>query len=142
MRTILAAILMTCAAAAQEPTKQQALGAMRKAAEFYWKKVSTEGGYHYDYATDLSYGRSEHSEGPTMVENQREATPVVAMAYLDAFDLTGDRLYLDAARAAARRWCEARCAAAVGTTRSSSIQSSARAMRIVPTDAAPKGSPA
>ncbi len=75
---------------------------MRKAAEFYWKKVSTEGGYHYDYASDLSYGRSEHSEGPTMVENQREATPVVAMAYLDAFDLTGDRLYLDAARAAAQ----------------------------------------
>lgn len=75
---------------------------MRKAADFYWHKVSTEGGYHYDYAADLSYGRSEHSEGPTMVETQREATPVVAMAYLDAFDLTGDRFYLDAARAAAR----------------------------------------
>ena len=102
MRTILAALSICCVAAAQAPTKQEALGAMRKAAEFYWKKVSTEGGYHYDYATDLSYGRSEHSEGLTMVENQREATPIVAMAYLDVYDATGDRFYLDAARAAAQ----------------------------------------
>lgn len=75
---------------------------MRKAAEFYRNKVSTQGGYHYDYAADLSYGRSEHSEGPTVIETQREATPVVAMAYLDVFELTQDRFYLDAARAAAQ----------------------------------------
>ncbi len=75
---------------------------MRKAAEFYRHKVSTEGGYHYTYAADLSYGQSEHSEGPTMVETQREATPVVAMAYLDAYEATQDAFYLDAARAAAQ----------------------------------------
>ena len=103
MRVALAAVLAAgLLGAQQQPTKEQALGAMRKAGEFYWKKVSTEGGYHYDYAADLSYGRSEHSEGPTMVETQREATPVVGMAFLDAFDLTGDRFYLDAARAAAQ----------------------------------------
>ncbi len=102
MRTMPAMLLAVGLAAAQAPSKEDALAAMRKAAEFYWKKVSTEGGYHYDYAADLSYGKSEHSEGPTMVETQREATPVVAMAYLDAFDLTGDRFYLDAARAAAQ----------------------------------------
>src|SRR5262245_5590232 len=75
--------------------------ALRKAAEFYWKKVSTQGGYHYYYAEDLSYGRSEHAEGPTMIETQREATPVVGMAFLEAWDATGDRYYLEAARAAA-----------------------------------------
>jgi len=58
--------------------------ALRKAAEFYWKKVSTEGGYHYYYAEDLSYGRSEHGEGPTQVEVQREATPIVGLAFLRA----------------------------------------------------------
>jgi PelA/Pel-15E family pectate lyase len=75
--------------------------ALRKAAEFYWKKVSTQGGYHYTYAEDLSYGRSEHSEGPAQVEVQREATPAVGLAYLRAWEATGDRFYLDAARAAA-----------------------------------------
>ncbi len=75
--------------------------ALRKAAEFYWKKVSTQGGYHYYYAEDLSYGRSEHGEGPTQIEVQREATPIVGLTYLRAWEVTGDRFYLDAARAAA-----------------------------------------
>jgi len=82
-------------------TREQAESAVRKAAEFYWKKVSTQGGYHYYYAENLSYGRSEHGEGPTQIEVQREATPSVGLAYLRAFDATGNRFYLEAARAAA-----------------------------------------
>src|SRR5690606_28233985 len=53
------------------------------------------------YTADLSYGRSESAEGPTQVEVQREATPIVALAYLYAYDATGDRTYLEHARAAA-----------------------------------------
>ena len=99
----LSAVLgLTCGLAAQNtPGKTEVLAAMRKAAGFYREKVSTRGGYHYDYAADLSYGRSEHGEGQTQVEVQREATPIVALAYLEAFDATGDRYYLDAARDAA-----------------------------------------
>ena len=74
---------------------------MRKAAQFYANKVATQGGYHFYYADDLSYGRSEHGEGPTQIELQREGTPLAGMAFLEAFDATGERLYLDAARAAA-----------------------------------------
>ncbi|NWF83492.1 MAG: hypothetical protein HXY18_06660 [Bryobacteraceae bacterium] len=58
-------------------------------------------GRHYHYTADLSYGRSESAEGPTQVEVQREATPVVALAFLKAFQNTGDREYLEHARAAA-----------------------------------------
>jgi hypothetical protein len=58
-------------------------------------------GRHYHYTADLSYGRSESAEGPTQVEVQREATPVVALAFLKAFENTGDREYLEHARAAA-----------------------------------------
>ena len=76
---------------AQTPGRDEILRAMRKAADFYRSKVSTEGGCHYYYTADLSYGRSESAEGPTQVEVQREATPIVAFAYLDAFDATGDR---------------------------------------------------
>ena len=82
------------------PSRDEVLRAMRQAASFYKNQVATGGGYHFYYAADLSYGRSESSEGPTQIEFQREGTPRVTLAYLDAYDATGDQLFLDAARAA------------------------------------------
>ena len=82
--------------------REQARAALRKAVEFYRTRVATEGGYHFAYAEDLSYGRSEMSEGPTRVEIQRDGTPLVGMAYLDAYAATGDTYYRDAARDVAR----------------------------------------
>ncbi|MBI3683962.1 MAG: hypothetical protein HY235_26610 [Acidobacteria bacterium] len=86
---------------AQDPSRDQALAAMKKATSFYHDKVSTHGGYHFAYTDDLSYGRSESSETPNRVEVQREGTPRVGMAYLEAFDATGDRFFLEAARSVA-----------------------------------------
>ena len=100
-RWFTATLLVPAVALAQAgPSREDVLNAMRRAAAFYVDRVSTGGGYHYFYAEDLSYGRSETSEGPTQVEFQREGTPIVALAYLDAYDATGDRLFLDAARKA------------------------------------------
>src|SRR5687767_13222759 len=82
--------------------RQRAEAALRKAVEFYRTQVSTEGGYHFAYTEDLSYGRSEMSEGPTRVELQRDGTPLVGMAYLTAFEATNDSYYLDAAREVAQ----------------------------------------
>ncbi|MBM3748967.1 MAG: hypothetical protein FJW34_24630, partial [Acidobacteria bacterium] len=101
MRRIAIAAFLTSLAWPQAPSKDEVLRAMRRAADFYRHKVSTEGGYHYYYTADLSYGRSESAEGPTQVEVQREATPIVALAYLDAYEVTGDRAFLEHARAAA-----------------------------------------
>jgi PelA/Pel-15E family pectate lyase len=91
-------LLMAAAFGQTAPSRQQVLDAMRKAAGFYSEKVSTRGGYHYAYSDDLSYGRSEHSEGNTQVELQREGTPLVGMTYLDMYEATDDRFYLEAAR--------------------------------------------
>lgn len=82
------------------PSRDDALAAMRKAASFYLNAVATEGGYHFYYAEDLSYGRSESADGPTRIEYQRSGTPVVAMAYLEAYEATGEELFLQAARRA------------------------------------------
>jgi hypothetical protein len=84
------------------PDRAQTVKALRRAAEFYRQQVSTEGGYHFRYAADLSYGRSEHAEGPTQITIQRAGTPLAALAYLAAFEATGDSFYRDAARDAAR----------------------------------------
>jgi len=86
------------ALAAEPPSRERVQQALRKAVEFYRTKVSTQGGYHFSYAEDLSYGRSEHGEGPTQVEVQRQGTPLIGMAYLTAYEATGDPYYLDAAR--------------------------------------------
>jgi PelA/Pel-15E family pectate lyase len=104
IRHMKCAALLLCVAgavSAQNLTRDEVIRAMRKAADFYRGKVSTEGGYHYYYTSDLSYGRSESAEGPTQVEVQREATPVVARAYLNAWEATGDRVFLDYAKDAA-----------------------------------------
>lgn len=99
---VTAALLFWGAARSQDsPPRDEVLAAMRKAAAFYLDKVSTEGGYHFTYTDDLTYGRSEHGEGLTQVEVQREGTPRVAMAFLEAYDATGDRFFLEAARRAA-----------------------------------------
>ena len=82
--------------------REQARAALRKAAEFYRTKVATEGAYHFAYAEDLSYGRSEMSEGPTRIEIQRDGTPIVGLAYLEAYEATRDGYYLEAARDVAR----------------------------------------
>jgi PelA/Pel-15E family pectate lyase len=102
MRVHTLAILAASSLFAQpQPSREETLRAMRRAAEFFAGKAAIHGGYHYYYAEDLSYGRSEHGEGLTQIENQREATPRVAMAFLEAYDATGDRFYLEAARKAA-----------------------------------------
>jgi hypothetical protein len=83
------------------PSRDEVMQGMRKAASFYLNKVSTHGGYQFNYADDLSYSRSEMAEGPTQVSVQRQGTPTVGMAYLEAWDDTHDPLFLEAARAAA-----------------------------------------
>lgn len=100
MRPLLTLLVAAASLAAQTPDRETVLRSMRKAADFYRTQVATEGGYHYYYTSDLSYGRSESAEGPTQVEVQREATPAVALAYLSAWDATGDKQYLEYARAA------------------------------------------
>ncbi|MFN0167140.1 MAG: pectic acid lyase, partial [Bryobacteraceae bacterium] len=100
-RMLALVILGMAAFPALAQSRDEVLRALRKAVEFYRTKVSTEGGYHYHYANDLSYGRSESAEGPTQIEVQREATPGVGMALLEAWYATQDRFYLHAVRDAA-----------------------------------------
>ncbi|MHC4637677.1 MAG: pectate lyase [Planctomycetota bacterium] len=78
------------------PTKQEALAAMRKAAEFYVTKVATEAGYQSSY-TEMVDGQIV-GRGPETVES---ATPKVGMAFLEAWEATGDRYFLKAAKTAA-----------------------------------------
>jgi len=87
---------------ADEPTlASEAAAAMRKAATFYREQVATHGGYVYFYSLDLNQRWGEGLATADQIWVQPPGTPTVGMAYLDAYEASGDPYYLDAAREAA-----------------------------------------
>ncbi|MDA1213944.1 MAG: pectic acid lyase [Planctomycetota bacterium] len=75
--------------------------AMRTAAEFYSTQVASHGGYVYYYTLDLKKRWGEGEANADQIWVQPPGTPTVGLAYLKAYDATGDQFYLDAATAAA-----------------------------------------
>ncbi|UCD53330.1 MAG: hypothetical protein JSW27_11910 [Phycisphaerales bacterium] len=80
---------------------QRVIAAMRRAATFYRNHVATHGGYVYYYSVDLQQRWGEGRATPSQIWVQPPGTPTVGMAYLAAYEATGDPFYLEAAREAA-----------------------------------------
>src|SRR5262245_51551032 len=80
--------------------REEATEAMRRAAEYYLTKVAYQGGYVYYYSPDLKLRYGEGMATPTQIWVQPPGTPTVGLGYLAASRATGDKLYLNAARAA------------------------------------------
>ena len=78
--------------------RREAATALRKAVEFFRKEVAVEGGYVWKYSDDLAKREGEGKVSPTTVWVQPPGTPSVGMAYLTAYEATGDKYYLEAAR--------------------------------------------
>jgi hypothetical protein len=88
-------------AAAGENLPDRAREALRRAVNFYRTEVAVHGGYVYLYSSDLTKREGEGVAGPETVWIQPPGTPAVGMAYLEAYERTGDADLLDAAKAAA-----------------------------------------
>ncbi len=96
------AVSFTAPLAAQSVNREAALSAMRNAADFYHGEVSLHGGYVYHYSLDLNQRWGEGVATKDQIWVQPPGTPTVGMAYLRAYEATGDHFYLDAATDAAR----------------------------------------
>jgi hypothetical protein len=98
-RTLVAGILVLAVISLrlEAQTKAEAEQALKKAAAFYRGKVASHGGYVYYYSVDLKerWGEGKFNEDTIFV--QPPGTPTVGMAYLSAYEATGDKFYLDAA---------------------------------------------
>lgn len=87
-------------APAEVAPRQQALAAMQKSTA-YMRSIATEGGYLWRYSTDLTERAGENVATSTQIWIQPPGTPAMGMAFLRAYEATGDASYLDAAKAAA-----------------------------------------
>src|SRR5688572_10288676 len=98
---VTALVMLTSSLAAAEPLPEEAAGAMQRAVTFYATQVASHGGYVYRYSADLA---KREGEGKTDLDTlwvQPPGTPTVGMAYVEAYERTGEKYLLDAALAAA-----------------------------------------
>ncbi|PQO40201.1 pectate lyase [Blastopirellula marina] len=101
----LLAVVMLCFSAAhlfaKSPDVDEARAALRKACEFFDQQVAVGGGYVWQYSGDLQLSEGEgKTAGTTTVWVQPPGTPTIGEAFLDAYDATGEKYYLDAANKA------------------------------------------
>jgi len=82
----------------------EAKTAMKRAAD-YFRSISTNGGYVGMYSPDLQerYGEALYEKArPNEIWVQPPGTPTIGQCYLQAWKVTGDKYYFDAARDVAR----------------------------------------
>jgi len=82
-----------------QPTRDEALAVMKKAAIFMTETVAYRGGYVWAVSDDLAMRWGEVPARPSQIWVQA-GTPTVGQALLDAWGATGDVYYLNAARRA------------------------------------------
>lgn len=99
------------APAAEPPAKSQVLDTMKRATAFMTEKVSYKGGYVWSYLPDFSKQWGEMEARRTMIWMQAPGTSEVGQLYLDAYHVTGDEFYYQAAEqvAAAVIWAQLPC---------------------------------
>jgi len=79
----------------------QAQDALSNAVRYFTRNVACHGGYLWSYSEDLRERAGESKATPTQIWVQPPGTPSVGFACFRAYEATGDRHYLEAAKAAA-----------------------------------------
>ncbi len=82
----------------QPPLAEQVAAALTHATSFFRTQVAVHGSYVWTYAEDLKTRFGEQEATATQGWVQPPGTPAVGIAYLRAFEATGDHTYLEAAQ--------------------------------------------
>ncbi len=95
-------VYFTSLAAANDRLKKQCIEVMKKASEYMVDEVSTNGGYLWHYLPDFSRRWGEMEAYETMIWVQPPGTTSMGHLFLDAYRVTGNEYYYQAAEKAAR----------------------------------------
>lgn len=103
---VVVASASSMSAGAETGLPHKAAEALQRATRYFVSEVATEGGYLWWYSEDLKERAGEGKATETQIWVQPPGTPSVGFAFLRAFRVTADDLYLDAAKgvAAALVW--------------------------------------
>jgi PelA/Pel-15E family pectate lyase len=91
------ALALHASTQAAAPDRSEALAAMKRATTFMVEKLSTNGGYVWNYLPDRSRRWGELEAYPTQIWIQPPGTPTMGHLFLDAYHATGDEYYYQAA---------------------------------------------
>lgn len=100
--SVLSILLNQPISAQDSKLAQEAEQAMLRATRFMVEKVSTNGGYVWNYLPDLSRRWGEMEAYKTMIWLQNPGTVSMGHLFLDAYAATGNEYYYQAAEKAAR----------------------------------------
>lgn len=81
---------------------QRSRAAMKQATDYFRSEVAVKGGYVYQVTLDLQQRRGEGKATATEIWVQPPGTPSVGMAWISAWELTGETEFLAAAADCAR----------------------------------------
>ncbi len=95
-------IIASAPLGADDARHRAAIDAMVAATRYFRTYVATNGGYLWRYKTDFSMREGEGAASPTTIWVQPPGTPAVGMAFLSAYEATGDTLFFNGAIDAAR----------------------------------------
>lgn len=84
-------------AADEQQSREAAVDALHRAVKFFRTHASAGGGYVYRITADLQRREGEGQVGHTTAWIEPPGTPAVGMAYLEAWQLTGDAILREAA---------------------------------------------
>lgn len=83
------------------PSVPQVEAALRKTVAYARANLSFAGGYATKWSRDLKESRTSDTKGTSLISIEAPGTPMLGLVFLKAWQATGDKLHLQAAREAA-----------------------------------------
>ncbi len=83
-------------------SKSKVLSAMKRASKYFRETLAYRGGYVYLYSVDLRQRWGEGAARPTQIWVEPPGTPAVGLAFLNAYQATDDKYFLEASRETAQ----------------------------------------